>query len=491
MTSTSAQVPTAETVAFHTLGCRVNTSDTQALEQRALRRGLRIVPFNDSADVYVINTCTVTAQADQQCRKLARQAKRRNPNATVVAVGCFVQAQPETAAAVEGLDFTIDNFSKQELFERITAAPSQGDATASQDLAPSGSHDAVPELEASPVQSPGKTATAPLAQSQISMVRGPSAGVQLPVLSKNADPAPGERQWLPHSLGRKRAFLKVQDGCDQNCSYCIIPRSRGPSRSRSIEDMVHEVEALVDAGFQEIVVVGVHISDWGQDLAGKPTLPALMRRLVDIRGLPSLRVSSLEPEGVSEELAEILSHPTICPHLHLPIQSGSARILRKMRRLYTPREVELAVERVARHVPDFGFGSDFICGFPGETEEDFQETVSMVENLPFTYLHPVPYSVRPDTDAADYAEQVPEPLRRERVRVLNTLGKKKQKAFVASRVGRSYRTWLFSARSGNALRGLTGNYLTVNVKAPAELVNQFHQVKLTHLKEGTLHGELA
>lgn len=471
--NTANNVKSAHTVAFHTLGCRVNTSDTQALEQCALQRGLEIVPFNASADVYVINTCTVTAQADQQCRKLARQARRRNPDATVVAVGCFVQAQPQTAAAVEELDLTIDNLGKHELFDRLSRK---------QDLGSTG-----------PLRSPAppSPAAAGPATSSLQTKRPAFSGIHLPVLKTDSDPRPGERQWLPHSLGRKRAFLKVQDGCDQNCSYCIIPRSRGASRSRTIDEMVQQTQALVSAGFQEVVVVGVHISDWGQDLPDKPTLPALLRRLIEVPGLPSLRISSLEPEGVSEELAEVLAHPIICPHLHLPIQSGSARILRRMRRLYTPREVELAVERVSRHVPDFGFGSDFICGFPGETDAEFQETVSMVKRLPFTYLHPFPYSVRPQTDAADYGDQVPEEVRKERVRVLSAMGKSKKKAFVHSRVGRTYRTWLFAARGGKSLRGLTGNYLTVDVDAPAALVNQFHQVKLTGVEAGALRGELA
>ena len=437
----------SKTIAFHTLGCRVNTSDTQSLERQAIDRGLRIVPFHEQADIYVINTCTVTAQADQQCSKLARSARARNPGAQVVAVGCFVQAQPTTVAALDDIDLTLDNFGKDRLFDRLSTTDSKaGDK------------------------------------------------LRLPVLGTNTtgEPPPDERHWIPQSLSRSRAFVKVQDGCDENCSYCIIPRSRGPSRSRSMALVVSEIEHLLATGHRELVLVGVHLSDWGRDLPESPNFASLLRRLCEIEALPSLRVSSLEPEGVTDELIDALCHPKICPHLHLPVQSGSARVLEAMRRAYQPRDVEDAVRRIGEKLHDFGLGSDFIVGFPGETNEDFLETVSLIERLPFSYIHPFPYSERPGTDAVSYPHQVPKPERARRVRRLNELGKGKRAEFMQSRIGRTYRTWFSRAvdRRTGLLRGLTGNYLTPHVAAPAELANSVAEVRLTAIEGGKLIGEL-
>lgn len=432
------------TIAFHTLGCRLNASDTQRLEERALERGLRIVAFTESADVYVVNTCTVTAQADQQCRKLSRQARARNPNAIVAAVGCWVQAQPDAAASLPELDFTLDNWHKDSFFDELGART----------------------------------------------VR------RLPVIAAE-DPDAPPADSLDAELGsadvrRHRAFLKVQDGCDETCAYCIIPRARGGSRSRALDDVVADAERLVRQGYREIVVVGVHLSDWGRTLPGAPNLATLIRRLCAVDELPRLRISSLEPEGLTGELLDALDHPKICRHLHLPIQSGSARILRAMRRAYEPDAVERSVERAAERWPDLGLGSDFLLGFPGETERDYRDTFELVERLPFSYLHAFPYSPRPGTDAASLPDQIPVPERDRRVRELNALGKAKRAAFMRDRVGRDYDGWLYPGATPGSprLRALTGNYLTMSVTAPPERVNTFARVKITAFEQGALQGAI-
>ena len=442
------------TIAFHTLGCRLNSSDTQRLEEEALARGMRLVAFNEKADVYVVNTCTVTSQADRQCRRASRQARARNPDAEVVLLGCYVQAQPQAAADLEAPSLLLDNYEKDTLFEHVEAR----------------SRVSLPVVGATDVAalSPASRPGSPLACDDASFESELSQGV----------------------FRRRRAFLKVQDGCGEKCSYCIIPKSRGPSRSRSSEAILHEARSRLDAGYQELVVVGVHLSEWGID-DGK-SLASLLRQLCELDGLTRVRVSSLEPEGLTDELIDAFAHPKVCNHLHVSVQSGAPRILRAMRRNYQPADVRDAVARASAALPDLALGSDFIAGFPGERERDFADTMALVNELPFSYVHAFPYSERPGTDAAAMPSRVPVQERGRRVKELNALGKRKKTAFAKARIGRTYRTWLYSGApgSGNTLRGLTGNFLTVSLPGSPALINTFSEVRLTALEAGQLMGEL-
>ena len=437
------------------------------MEEAALARGLQIVRFNEKADVYVVNTCTVTAHADQQCRKLSRQARARNPAAEVVLVGCFVQAQPELVARLEAPSFTLDNDAKPRLFDTLDSR----------------ARGSLPVVGATAAREAG---------------------------ANHADLTNLDTQLRQGVFRRRRAFVKVQDGCDEICTYCIIPSSRGKGRSLPLAEVVAEAERCIDAGYQELVIVGVHLSAWGEELLGRPTLASVLRRLCELPNLQRLRLSSLEPEGVTDELVEALAHPKVCKHFHVSVQSGSARILRAMRRNYLPRDVERAIERLSLAIDDFGLGSDFITGFPGETDADFAETLSLVERLPFSYLHAFPYSERPGTAAVSMPDQIPVAERSARTRALLELGRRKKDDFIRSRIGRTYRTWLYSGagdgararaqertpgadssvESDSTLRGLTGNYLTLRVAAAAELNNTFADVRLTEWRNGQLLGEL-
>lgn len=453
-------VAAPRSIAFHTLGCRLNTSDTQRMEEEALERGMRIRAFSEAADVYVVNTCTVTAQADQQCRKLARQARARNPDAKVVLVGCHVQAQPEEVARLEGVDLALDNPGKARLFTELftparVALPVVGGAAQS----------AYTELD--------------------SQQRALGAGDRAASAGAHAD-------LEATALRRSRAYLKVQDGCDESCSYCIIPRARGAGRSHPSSEVIEEARRLTRAGYQELVVVGVHLTEWGRGLTGEGSLATLLRELAEVQEIQRLRVSSLEPEGLSAELVDALSHPRICKHLHVSVQSGSARILKAMRRNYQPEEVHENVRRAVSALEDVGLGSDFICGFPGETAEDFEQTLRLVRELPFSYLHAFPYSERPGTDAASLPDGVPVQERKRRVKTLIALGREKRDAFLRARIGRTYQAWLMPAARGakEPLRGLTENNITMRVNGTVSLSRSFGRVRMTDVVGGHAVGEL-
>jgi threonylcarbamoyladenosine tRNA methylthiotransferase MtaB len=291
---------------------------------------------------------------------------------------------------------------------------------------------------------------------------------------------------------RRRAFVKVQEGCDERCSYCIVPKARGTSRSRDPEDIAAEIQRLSATGYREVILVGVHLGDFGSKLDAPQNLGNLLRRLCEVPGLGRVRLSSVEPDAVTDEFVDALSHPKVCRHLHLPIQSGSDRILRAMRRPYGIEDVRAAAERLRNKLPDIGLGADFIMGFPGETETDFSETYALVDKLPLSYLHVFPYSPRPDTEAVTLPNQIPSEERDRRVRALNLLGKTKGAEFVRSRIGKRYQAWFYPGppRAPELLRGLTTNYLRVLVAASTQLINEFAEVRLTGFSHGELSGEL-
>lgn len=431
--------PLPATIAFHTLGCRLNTADTQRLEREATLRGFSVVEFTQQASIYVVNTCTVTGQSDLACRRVAKQVRARHPEAVIVAVGCYVQAHADARATLPEVDLLLPNTDKDMLFDRLSQACP----------------------DASPV-TPGAE--------ELGEARLVTLG----------------------AAHRRRAFVKVQEGCDETCSYCIVPKARGASRSRSPEEIAVEIERLVAAGYREMVLVGVHLGDFGAKLGSHQSLGSLLRRLSQVAGSARIRLSSLEPDAVTADFVDAFSHPKVCRHLHLPMQSGSDRILKAMRRPYNLRDVHQAVERLLSKLPDVGLGADFITGFPGETERDFADTYALVEELPLSYLHVFPFSPRPGTEAATLPDQVPAQERDRRVRALNLLGKTKGAEFVRARMGKSYEAWFYPGppRAKEMLRGLTTNYLRVLVAGPHELINEFAEVRLMGFDRGELRGEL-
>lgn len=360
-------------VAFHTLGCRLNQYDTEGLRVRLSElRAVVVVPWQEPADLYVLNSCAVTAKAEHECRRLARQAKQRHPNARVVVAGCYAQVRPEALAAMPEIDAVVGNAQKDDVAAWLPAALGQGGA----------------RVRSAPFD-PQTTFNAPL-----------------------VDAFPG----------RSRAFVKVQDGCDLRCTYCAIWQARGPGRSRPVVDVVAQLARLDAAGYREAVLTGIHLGGWGRD-TGEGRLPDLLRAC--LHALPNLRLrlSSLHPNEVGRPLLELLAgEPRLRPHVHLSLQSGSDSVLRRMQRPYRGRDAQRAVAAVAALGDHWGIGADFIVGFPGETAADFADTLRLVEDLPVSFVHVFRYSTRPGTTAALLDGAVPAAVAGERAVRLREAG---------------------------------------------------------------------
>jgi threonylcarbamoyladenosine tRNA methylthiotransferase MtaB len=431
-----------KTVAFHTLGCKLNQFETNDIERQFAERGWRPVAFGAPADVVVVNTCTVTGRSDARCRAALRKARRENPGATLIATGCYAQAQPGAVAELPEVDLVLGNPEKAAVFEHL---------------------DEEGRPRAGRVAAAGIEAGAPRA---------------FPVIRAFS--------------GHTRAFVKIQDGCDNRCSYCIVPLARGPNRSLPAAEVLAQVAALVGAGYREVVLTGVHLGAWGRDLEPRGSLAALLERLVAIPGLGRLRLSSIEPTEFTPELLDLLAASrTICAHLHIPLQSGSAAVLRAMRRPYGPDEFARLIESLAATLPDPALGADVIAGFPGERDEDFEETIRLLRQLPLTYLHVFPYSPRPGTPAATMPGQVPAEERERRAGLLRDLGREKNRAFLERQVGRTVGALVQGqpGRRRGATYGLTGNYLSVLVRAAKEEIGHFRDLRVTRHEGGQLHGE--
>ncbi len=429
-----------KTVAFFTLGCKLNQFETFDLERQFVDRGYRVLPFSGEAAVYVVNTCTVTGKSDYRCRQTLRKARRRNPEGVVIAVGCYAQTQPGKLAGMPEVDFVLGNSEKGDIFSHL------------------------PEIEGARRE----TTTA--------------------VTEKPAAPFGEIAGFGDHT----RAFVKIQDGCDSRCSYCIVPSARGASRSRPAGEVRRQLDLLLSQGYREIVLTGVHLGRWGRDLSPSDNLAALLRSLITIPGLERLRLSSIEPTEFSPALLDILSSERICPHLHVPLQSGSGKILRSMRRPYTPETYAGLIEELVGRLPDCGLGADVIVGFPGEGEEDFLATRDLIDRLPLSYLHVFPYSKRPGTDAAVMPGEVPAEEKDRRGAELRRLGKSKSSAYQRARLGRTYRTLIEGRQAGSTkvAKGLTGNYLKVLVDAPSATANTMVDITLTKHEGGNLYGKL-
>ena len=347
-------IPASEpvTVAFATLGCKLNQVESQELRAILEDRGYRAVGFDEAAQVYVINTCTVTAKADYSDRQMIRRAIARNPNALIVATGCYAQTDPQAIARIPGVDLIVGHQEKWGLADLLQSLKKQ---------------------------------VAPLVK--VGEIREARSLPAVPVIR--------------HSE-RSRAFVKVQDGCQHRCAFCIVPYARGRSRSQDPELVVEQVRQLVASGHREVVLTGVDMGHYGRDRVPPTTLAALLARVMEVPGLRRLRLSSVLPPYFTEELIEVVSSsPLICPHLHIPLQSGSDSVLRSMRRPYNTAIYTSLVERLSRAMPDLGLGTDVIAGFPGEREADFEETVRLIEGLPFSYLHVFSYSDRKGTEGPD------------------------------------------------------------------------------------------
>ena len=423
-------------IAFYTLGCKANQFETQALERLFTERGHEIVPFDGFADVYVVNTCTVTAMSDRKSRNAARRCKKINPNARLVLCGCYAQVQAEEARAACGADAVIGTPDKS----RIVAIV--------EELAPDGVRDLWHEAP-------------PL----FDML--PAGGLS----------------------GRTRALLKVQDGCKNFCTYCLIPFARGPERSMPFELAVEEARKLAFEGFREIVLTGIEISAYGRDLPGRPDLITLIEALCKAAPSCRIRLGSLEPRTITEDFARrCAALPNLCPHFHLSLQSGCDRTLQAMNRHYTAAEYKNACDLLRQYMPLCGLTTDLIVGFPGETEEDFAESLRFVESCGLGKVHVFPYSRRTGTRAAVMPGQLSQAAKADRSQRAIEVCRELERRDLAARVGQVYPV-LFEQEEDGLFTGHIPEYCLVNAKGE-HLHNEVLPVKITGFEGETLLGEV-
>ena len=423
-------------VAFRTFGCKLNQAETAMLAVQFQQRGWSVVRPEADADVVVVNTCAVTARSEAKIRQALRRLAREHPGARVALVGCLTQLRPETLKDFPNVRWILGSDTKFEL----------------------------PDL-----------------------VESSEAAVEVDT---------GRRQFHAPVVGnfspRTRAFLKIQDGCRFRCSYCTVPLARGGSRSAPPELVLRQFERLVEAGYREVVLTGVDIGSYGLDLEPRRSLAWLLRQLGHSASGVRLRLSSVEPTELTDELIEVVAgNPWICRHWHVPLQSGSDRVLRRMRRPYTRARF---VERVMRALEPFervGLGSDVIVGFPGETEQDVEETLAVVRELPFTYVHVFPYSPRPGTAAYSLDDDVPKSVKAERSKRVREVVAQKRSAFLLSLVGTEVEVLVEGRRRGRLWTGLSSEYVRVYLHSGQDLTNRLVRVRVTGPFQDGVRGKLA
>ena len=407
--------------ALHNLGCKVNSYETEAMQELLEQAGYEIVPFAPGADVYVINTCTVTNMADRKSRQMLHRAKKMNPDAVVVAAGCYVQAAAEEAAADEAIDIIIGNNQKKDLVNILEnfrkGEKSKAECSCDGDCGDDCTCKEKPESQEAPA-------------AELASMSEEEFAASVHETRKYLKDLTHEKEYeelkITHTTEHTRAYIKVQDGCNQFCSYCIIPYTRGRVRSRRPEDIEREVRGIAEAGYREIVLTGIHLSSYGVDFKDeqKENLLTLIKRLDQIPGIERLRLGSLEPRIVTREFAkELASLRTICPHFHLSLQSGCDATLKRMNRRYNAAEYQVCCEILREEFDNPAITTDVIVGFPGETEEEFAETERFLKTIHFYEMHIFKYSRRAGARAADMPDQVPEGTKSVRSDILLALEK--------------------------------------------------------------------
>ena len=426
-------------VAFYTLGCKLNFSETSTIARSFVNEGFNRVDFNEKADVYVINTCSVTDNADKRFKSIVKNALKKNEEAFLIAVGCYAQLKPEELAAVDGVDLVLGATEKFNVTSYIN------DLTKNQ-------HGKVHSCEIS-----------------------------------DADFYVGS-----YSIGdRTRAFLKVQDGCDYKCTYCTIPLARGISRSNTLENVLTNAQEISKRGIKEIVLTGVNIGDYGKGEFGNKkhehTFLELVKELDKVEGIHRLRISSIEPNLLKDETIDFVADSkTFVHHFHIPLQSGSDDLLKLMKRRYLRDTYTNRVHRIKEIMPNACIGVDVIVGFPGETDEHFLETYNYLNDLDISYLHVFTYSERPNTEAVLMDGVVPKKVRAKRSKMLRGLSVKKRRAFYESQIGSSSVVLFESENKEGYIHGFTENYVKVKTPWNPSLVNTLHQISLTKIDEDGL-----
>ena len=426
------------TISLHTLGCKLNFAESSTLGKQFIDRGFSEVEFGQPADVCVINTCSVTERANRECRQMVRKAVRTSKNPFVVVTGCYAQLEPEEVASIGGIDLVLGAREKFEIFDHIGGLEKK--------LYP---HVFVSDIDT--VENFGVSYTTEVGD-------------------------------------RTRAFLKVQDGCDYNCSFCTIPLARGASRSQTIDASMFQARELVRQGFKEITLTGVNVGDYGKRSGA--SLLMLLRELVNVDGVERIRISSIEPNLLTPEIIEfVAAQPQMCNHFHIPLQSGCDEVLRLMRRRYTATQYADLIHRVRELIPDCGIGVDVIVGFPGETEDHFQTTLRFIEALPISYLHVFTYSERPNTPAVEFIGKIEPKIRFKRNEVLRAIGVKKKHEFYRGLIGKTVNVLAESDVEGGMRSGFTGNYVRVGLPESAR-PNTIVPVEISDVKYDKCLGRI-
>lgn len=427
------------TVAFITLGCKVNQFETESMEGLFKQSGYDIVPNTNVADVYVINTCSVTSFGDKKSRQLIRRVQRLNPKAIIAVTGCYSQAAPDEVKAIEGVRVVLGTSDRSNIVNYVEQAMEEN-----------GVIDKVDDI----------------------------------MKAREFEDIP-----LYEMPARTRAFLKIQEGCTNFCSYCIIPYTRGPLRSRKLESIRSEAQKLLDHGFKEIVLTGIHLGAYGKDFKDGTSLYDAAKTVLELPGLRRLRLSSLESIELSKELLDLIkNHPKFSHHLHLPLQAGSDEVLKKMNRHYNRDEFTSLIKNVKESVPGVAISTDVIVGFPGETEEMFAESLEYIKTLGFARMHVFPYSPRTGTPAAKMPDQVPEPVKKDRVHRLQALAKEMAEDFHSQYLG-TVQEVLFETNNDGITDGLTDTYIRVYTDDEVE-TGELYKVRLEKLYKDGLYGKI-
>ena len=433
-------------IAFYTLGCKVNQADTASMEAIFKASGYKVVGFNEDADVYLVNTCVVTNTGQRKSRQIINRAVRCNPLALTVVTGCYPQTAPEEVRAIDGVDVIIGNQERGRIVELVEEA-----LTCKRD-------DILDNVQKMTVDT-----------------RFEELGVGT-------------------ETNKTRAFLKIQEGCNQYCTYCIIPFARGPLRSRSLESIKEEIAKLVEAGYKEVVLIGIHLGCYGKELAKegiKLSLYDAVQAALSVPGVERLRLGSLESVEVETRLLELMAKdPRLCHHLHLPLQSGCDKILKSMHRPYDTARFSELLKEIRSYVPDIAVTTDIIVGFPGETEEDFEETLAFAKSCGFAKMHIFPYSKRKGTPAEKMPDQVEEQVKQERAARLSELDKEMQHESMSYWIGKDVTVQFEQPVDDSHVEGLCGAYMRVVVKGSQELCDQIRTVHIVGVEDDYLVGEL-
>ena len=427
--------------AFYTLGCKVNQYETEAMTELFKNRGYEITDFSSPADVYVINTCSVTSISDRKSRQIIRRAKKENPDSIVIATGCYAQVAPDEVLAIDDVNLIIGTNDRNRIVDMAES------------IKPTDKKSLVGDI-----------------------------------LKMHTF----EEMKVSDYEHMTRAYIKIQEGCNQFCTYCIIPYARGPIRSRDPEEVVKEAQRLADDGFSEIILVGIHIASYGLDTKNT-SLADIIRRVNEVRGVKRIRLSSIEPMTLNSEFTEkISSADKLCHHFHLSLQSGCDETLKRMSRRYTSAEYEEIVNAIRKHFPDAAVTTDIMVGFPGETEEEFSKSASFADKMKFADMHIFQYSVRPGTPAAKYKNQISPQVKEQRSKVLERIRNKNTADFLLGFVGKTMEVLFERCIKGenDIYEGKTTNYINVHVKSDEDLSFKYRNVFIEKIDGETAIGRI-